>query len=224
MDKGKKRKRLEKGLRIAVHAGSLLPLGLLIWDYFQGNLGFNPVQTVQQRTGRIAVTILILSLTCTPIKNIFKLPQIGRLRKPLGLYAAFYAVLHFAAFAVWDYGLNLNLIWIEIYEKPFILVGLLALFILIVLAVTSFRISRRKMGKWWTWLHRLVYVAAVLVIIHYLLAVKGDLFSLQGEYTAPLVAGGILLVLFLLRMPALYLSLRKLFGPDRESQSLKSKN
>lgn len=224
MDKGTNRKHLEKWLRIAVHAGSLLPLVLLIWDYFQGNLGFNPVQTVQQRTGQIAVTILILSLASTPLKNVFNLPQVGRLRKPLGLYAALYAVVHFAAFAIWDYGLDLNLIWIEIYEKPFILIGLLALVILAILAATSFRISRRKMGKKWVWLHRLVYPAAVLVIIHYLLAVKGDLFSLQGEYTAPLIAGGILLVLFLLRIPAIYLPLRKLVGQDRELQRTKSKN
>ena len=218
------RKRLGKWLRIAVHVGSLVPLVLLIWDYFQGNLGFNPVQTVQQRTGRIAVILLILSLACTPIKNVFLLPQIGRLRKPLGLYAALYAVLHFAAFAIWDYGLNLNLIWIEIYDKPFILVGLFALIILAVLAATSFRISRKKLGKWWVWLHRLVYLAAVLVIVHYLLAVKGDLFSLQGAYTTPLIAGGILLVLFLLRIPAIFLPLRNVFGKKRESQKAKPKN
>jgi len=223
MGKGKNRKHLEKWLRIAVHVGSLLPLVLMIWDYFQGNLGFNPVQAVQQRTGRIAVLILLLSLVPTPIKNVFNLNWVKKLRKPLGLYAALYAVLHFAAFAIWDYGLNLSLIWIEIYDKPFILVGLLALVILSVLAATSFRISRRKLGKWWIWLHRLVYLAAVLVIVHYLLAVKGDLFSLQGDYTTPLIAGGILLVFFLLRIPAIYLPLRNLFGKNRESQRAKTK-
>lgn len=144
MGEGKYRKRLEKWLRYAVHVGSLLPLVLLIWDYFQGNLGFNPVQAVQQRTGRIAVLILLLSLVPTPIKNVFNLNWVRRLRKPLGLYAALYAVLHFAAFAIWDYGLNLNLIWIEIYDKPFILIGLFALIILAVLAATSFRISRQS--------------------------------------------------------------------------------
>ena len=221
MDKGKNRKPLRKWLPIIVHAASLLPLLLMIWDYFQGNLGFNPVQKVQQRSGQIAVVLLLLSLTCTPIKNVFNLPWIGRLRKPLGLYAALYAVVHFAAFAIWDYGLNLNLIWIEIYEKPFILIGLLALVILAVLAVTSFRISRQKLGKGWVWLHRLVYPAAVLVIIHYLLAVKGDLFSLQGEYTAPLFAGGLLLALFLLRIPAIYLPLRKLVGRGRGKHNRK---
>jgi len=204
----------EKWLKIAVTIGSLLPLALLIWAYLRGGLGFNPVETVLQRTGQTAVILLLLSLTCTPIHNLFKLPSIRRLRKSLGLFAALYASLHFAAFAIWDYGMNLRLIWMEIREKPFILLGLVALIILLALAATSLRTLRRKLGKAWVWLHRLVYLAGALVILHYLLAVKGDLFSLQGEYTVPLLAAGVLTLLFLLRLPAIYRPLRRLFGRD----------
>ena len=180
---------------------SLLPLSILTWLALTGWLGFNPIETALRWTGRLAVVLLLLSLTCTPLNKIFKLPRIGRLRKPLGLYAALYAALHFAAFAVWDYSLQLDTIWSEIFNKPFILLGLAALVILSLLAATSFRYWLRKLGKKWFRLHRLVYAAAVLVILHYLLAVKGDLFSLQGNYLPPLIASGILLLLFILRIP-----------------------
>jgi sulfoxide reductase heme-binding subunit YedZ len=204
----------EKWLKVAVTIGSLIPITLIMIAYLRGDLGFNPVETVLQRTGQTAVILLLLSLTCTPIHNLFKLPSIRRLRKPLGLYAALYAALHFATFAIWDYGLNLSLIWMEIREKPFILLGLVALIILLILAATSLRTLQRKLGKTWVWLHRLVYLAGALTILHYLLAVKGDLFSLQGDYTLPLLGAGVLLLSFLLRLPAIYQPLRRLIGRD----------
>lgn len=203
---------LTKWLRVLVHVGSLVPLAFLIWNYMTGSLGFNPIQAVLQRTGRIGVVLLLFSLTCTPIHTIFNLPPVRKLRKPLGLYAALYAGLHFAAFAVWDYRLNVTLIWMELIEKPFIFIGLVALVLLGILAATSTRFWQRKLRKWWARLHRLAYLAAILVIVHYLMAVKGDLFTLQGDYTAPIIAGGILAVLFLLRLPIVYLRLRQWVG------------
>ena len=207
----KKQGRLNRWLQWIVHILSLLPLAALIGLALSGKLGFNPVETVLRWTGRIAVILLLLSLACTPVNKIFGQPKIGRLRKPLGLYAALYAVLHFAAFAIWDYGLNLRLIWSEILSRPFILWGLGGLVILLVLAATSFRFWQRKLGKTWRWLHRLVYAAGVLILIHYLLAIKGDLFSLQGAYLPPLIAGSILILLFILRIPAVYRFIRRLF-------------
>ena len=194
-------------VRVLVHFAGLLPLILLMGGYNRGELGFNPVEAVLHRTGQMAVVFLLLSLACTPFKRLFKSPMIGRLRKPLGLYAALYAGLHFLTFAVWDYGFNLTLIWNEIRRRPFILIGAAALLILILLAATSFRFWQRKLGKTWVWLHRLVYLAGLLVVTHYLLAVKGDLFSLQGNYTAPLIAGGVLIILLIARLPFI----RKLF-------------
>lgn len=202
----------QKWLQVILNAGAWLPIAYLLISALLNNLGFNPVETVMRFTGRAAVILLLLSLACTPIAQVFKLPWVKKLRKPLGLYAALYAGLHFAAFAIWDYGFNLPLIWSEINNKPFILLGLAALVILLVLAVTSFRSIQRKWGKAWVWLHRLVYAAALLVIAHYLLAIKGDLFSLQGAYTAPLVVAGLLLVLFLLRIPPVHQTLKKWFG------------
>ncbi len=191
--------------------GGLLPLILLGWDILQGNLGFNPVETVIQRTGNLGILFLILSLSCTPINKIFRLPAVGRLRKPLGLYAALYAFLHFLTFAVWDYQLNLILIWNEIKTKPFIIFGAIALVILLILAGTSFKSLQRKMGKNWVRLHRLVYIAGVLVVVHYLLSIKGDLFSLEGDYALPVIALVIVILLLMVRIQAFYQFIRHWF-------------
>ncbi len=199
-----------KWLRWSVHAAGWLPLILLIGAYLTNNLGFNPVEGILRWTGRGAIFFLLLSLAPTPAHKLFGLPKIRRLRKPLGLYAAVYAGLHFAAFAIWDYRLNFSLIWREIRDKPFILYGLIALIILLLLAATSFRVARRVLGKTWDWLHQLVYAAGILATLHYLLAIKGDLFSLQGAYAPPLVAAAVLILLLLLRIPAIHKSLRKL--------------
>lgn len=106
--------------------------------------------------------------------------------------------------------MDLSLIWAEIQNKPFIIYGLIALVILLVLAGTSFRGLRRRWGKAWVWLHRLVYPAGILIMLHYLLAVKGDLFSLQGAYAIPLIATAILILLLVLRLPPVTQALQRL--------------
>jgi sulfoxide reductase heme-binding subunit YedZ len=161
------------------------------------------------------VALLLLSLSVTPLRKIFKMPSLHRLRKPLGLYVALYAGLHFAAFALWDYGLNLRLIWLELIQKPFLLLGLGALLILVALAVTSTRGWQKRLRGGWCWLQRGVYLAAVLALAHYLLAVKGDLLTLQGDYTRPLLAAGALLLLFLLRVPRIQGWLMCVFRRDQ---------
>ena len=186
---------------VLVYFAGFMPLILLFGAYNRGELGFNPVETILHRTGQIAVVFLLLSLAATPINWLFKTPLIRRLRKPLGLFAALYAGLHFLTFAFWDYGFDFTLIWTEIQKRPFILIGVIALLILLILAATSFRFWQRKLGKNWVWLHRLVYLAGLLVVAHYLLSVKGDLLSLQGDYTAPLIAGGVLVLLLVVRLP-----------------------
>ena len=206
-----KKNRDKNWLNLIVLIGGVLPLILLGWSALQGNLGFNPVQTVMQRTGNLGMIFLILSLSCTPINKIFKLPAVGRLRKPLGLFAALYAFLHFTAFAIWDYQLNLPLIWNEIRTKPFIIFGAIALVILLVLAATSFKSLQRKMGKTWVWLHRLVYVAGVLAVVHYLLSIKGDLFNFQGDFALPIIALVIVSLLLMVRIPAFYQFLQHWF-------------
>jgi sulfoxide reductase heme-binding subunit YedZ len=208
---------LEQSLRVLLHVSSTLPLLLLMRSYLRGDLGFNPIEAATRQTGRIAVVFLLVSLACTPIHLVFRLPLIAKMRKPLGLYAALYAALHFGIFAIWDYGLNWDLIWTQIIEKPFIIIGAAALLILVVLTITSLRWIRRKLGKAWKWIQRGVYLAGLLVIAHYLLAIKGDLFSLQGGYTGALTAGGILILLLALRFPFIHKPLRRLMGRERSS-------
>lgn len=175
-----------------VHTASWVPLGVLVWDYFQGNLTVNPIQAITQRTGLLALTWLLFSLACTPLNTLFAFRPALKVRRALGLYAFFYASLHFLTFFVLDYGANLTFIWLDLRDKPYILAGSLALLILIALAVTSTRASMKALGKRWKSLHRLVYPASLLVVIHYTWSVKADI-------RLPLVYGGILAVLLLAR-------------------------
>lgn len=155
-----------------VHIGSLIPLFVLIWDAFMNNLTVNPIQEITQRTGRTAIIWLVLSLACTPLNIIFGLRPFNQVRRPLGLYSAFYATLHFITFLILDYGLNLNLIWQTIIEKPYILLGVIGFLILTLLTFTSTKKSMQKLGKKWNQLHRLVYLAAIILLLHFFMALK----------------------------------------------------
>lgn len=154
------------------HIGSLIPFVILLIDALNNNLTVNPIQEITQRTGRSAIIWLILSLSCTPINVIFGLKPFVQLRRPLGLYAAFYSFLHFLTFSVIDYGLDLNLIAQTISEKPYIILGSLGFLILFALTITSTKKSMKKLGKKWNILHKFVYLAAILLLFHYLLALK----------------------------------------------------
>jgi sulfoxide reductase heme-binding subunit YedZ len=190
-------------LQWLVHTASWIPLGVLVWDYFQGNLTVNPIQAITQRTGLIALTWLLFSLVCTPLNTLFAFRPALKLRRALGLYAFFYASLHFLTFFVLDYGANLTFIWLDLRDKPYILAGSLALIILIALAITSTRASMKTLGKRWKTLHSLVYPASMLVVIHYTWSVKADI-------RLPVVYGVCLAVLLLVRWPPLRRWVKKL--------------
>jgi methionine sulfoxide reductase heme-binding subunit len=182
-------------LPIGVHVGSLIPLARLIIDYFTDNLTVNPIQNLTQRTGITALILLVLCLACTPLNRWLGWKLAVSLRKPLGLYAFLYASLHLLIFAVLDYGLSWALISDTIVEKRYVLVGLAAFLLLLPLAITSTKGWQRRLGKGWRSLHRLIYPAAILVILHYL--------WLSKVPRAPLIFGAIVLALLVLRLPAL---------------------
>ncbi len=184
-----------KLIQIAAHIGALLPLAWLLWDFFTDNLSANPIQDVTLRTGKTALVLLILSLAATPVNTVFKFRQAIRLRKPLGLYAFLYVSLHLLIFVALDYGLNLALIYEAIFEKRYALVGFSAFLILLPLAVTSTKGWQKRLKKNWKRLHKLVYLAAVLAIVHYVWLVKSN-------YGQPIIWGGVLAVLLALRIPA----------------------
>lgn len=191
-------------LRIATHVGALLPLVLLAWAYVQDRLTVDPVREITLRTGRGALILLTLSLACTPAHTLLGRgqskpaqnlrQQVIRVRRPLGLYAFLHASLHLSTFVGLDYGFDLALIGEEILQKRFIQVGLLAFLILVPLAVTSTRGWRRRLGKNWRRLHRLVYVAALFAVLHFLWLVKADL-------RRPLIYGTAIAVLLAARIP-----------------------
>lgn len=184
-------------LRIITHMGALVPLALLIWDFYTSNLGADPIRELTFRTGKPALILLVLSLACTPL-SILGWKVILPLRKPLGLYSFMYVCLHLAVF-IFSYGyfgqaIEWVYVWQEATQRRYAFVGSLAFLILLPLALTSTNWAMRKLGKNWKRLHRAVYVAAVLAIIHYFWLVKGN-------YGQPILFAVILGVLFLIRVP-----------------------
>lgn len=183
-------------IQVLLHTGALLPLILLVWDFTQGQLTANPIREIQLRTGRYTLLLLTLSLACTPVYNFTGLRQALLLRRPLGLYAFAYACLHLLNFVGLDYGFKFTLLWADIDEKRYIVVGFLAFLVLLALAVTSTRGWVKRLGKNWQRQHRLVYAAGILAVLHYLWQVKVYI-------NAPFIYGTIIVLLRLLRIPLL---------------------
>ncbi|MEE8414029.1 MAG: protein-methionine-sulfoxide reductase heme-binding subunit MsrQ [Dehalococcoidales bacterium] len=189
--------RLKKDwFRLAAHIAALLPLALLIWDFTQDQLTVNPIQAIQLRTGRYALVLLVITLASTPISRLFGSRQLLALRRPLGLYTFMYASLHFLNFLVIDYRFDFDLIREDLFEKRFALAGFAAFLCLLPLAITSTRGWIVRLGKRWGNLHRLIYPAAVLAVIHFVWQVKADI-------REPLVFGVIVLLLLLVRLPVI---------------------
>ncbi len=178
-----------------------IPLIVLGFRAFTDNLTVNPIQAAQQRTGDTALVLLIYSLACTPIYTLYRWKEVLKLRRPLGLYAFFYALLHFCIFIGLDYGFDFNLMWSEISYKPYIIVGFSTLLILASLAITSFDQAKRWLKKKWKRLHRLVYLAGGLVVLHFAWASKGDFFTLTGDIGPPLLAALAVSIELVLRLP-----------------------
>ncbi len=189
-------------LQVAIFIYAWSCLALLIFDLATGRLSANPIQDLEQRTGRHAITLLVLTLMCTPINTIFKWSEPLKRRRALGLYAFMYATIHVIIFADLDYGLAWSRLLKEVVEKPRLIVGMIAFTLLIPLAITSFNIWKKRLGKNWKRLHQLIYLIGPLVVLHYLWSKKGDVLSLQGEVVKPLIYGLIIAILLIFRIPA----------------------
>ncbi len=188
----------------------LLPLGSIGLMALTGEISVNPIQDIEQRLGRAALYFLVASLTITPVYTLTGWRGVLPHRRILGLFAFLYASLHFITFVAVDYGFDLREISLLVFEKPFILLGVAAGLMLLPLAITSFSFFIRKIGKGWKPLHRMVYIAIVLVIIHFTWAKKGDLLTLRGDILKPLSWGLVVLVLLILRIPVVRQSLNQL--------------
>jgi sulfoxide reductase heme-binding subunit YedZ len=188
-------------LRILVHILGWLPLGAIVFAALTGRLSVNPIQDIEQRLGRTAIKFLMASLAITPVITLTGWSQLAPRRRAVGLYAFMYVSLHVTTFAAVDYGFDWPEIGRQIVEKPYILAGLSGLLLLTPLAITSFDFFMRKMGKRWKKLHRLIYFAGGVVVLHYAWAKKGDLFTLRGDILKPLTWGLVLALLLILRIP-----------------------
>ncbi len=189
--------------RWLVHLAALLPALWILAALAGGGQFVNPYQAVEQRTGRIALILLSLSLACSPANLIFGWRWALRHRRTLGLYAFAYAAVHLVILVALDYGFALRLLRADLSGKPFIWIGAASLLILAALAATSFPVWKKRLGRNWKRLHRLAYLAALLVIVHFFWARKGNLATLSGDVLLPLSYGLAVAGLLILRLPAI---------------------
>lgn len=171
----------------------LSPLGWLLLQAMQNQLGANPVEVLTHESGLWGLYFLLLSLLITPLRRLGLPGWLLKLRRLLGLFAFFYASLHLVIYLWLDQFFNLASIFEDILKRPYITLGFSAWLLLLPLAVTSNRASIRRLGRYWQKLHRLVYPAALLVMFHFIWLVKAD-------YSEPLAYLAILLVLLALRL------------------------
>lgn len=181
-------------LKPAAWVACLGPAAWLLSGLVRSDLGADPVKTLTHTTGLSALTILLVTLSVSPARWLTGVNGLVRIRRLLGLFAFFYAVIHFLIYAVFDHQLSVSEITADIVEHPWVLVGFSALVILAVLAVTSPAAAIRRLGgKRWQRLHRLVYLAGGLVVLHFYWLVKKDV-------SEPLRYGAVLGVLLLARV------------------------
>jgi methionine sulfoxide reductase heme-binding subunit len=138
------------------------------------SLGADPVKRLEHECGKTALNLLLITLSVTPVRNLTGLPQLLRLRRMLGLFAFFYAVVHFTIYLVLDLELNFRVLGADIAKRPYITIGFTALVLLLPLALTSTNGMMRRLGARWQRLHRLIYVIAALAVWHFYWQVKRD--------------------------------------------------
>ena len=171
----------------------LIPLGQLSYGYYSDNLTANPIEYITRFTGSWSLIILLASLSVTPLRRLTGWNEAIKLRRMLGLFAFFYAALHFSTYMVLDLFFDFAAIAKDIFKRPYITVGFSALVLMIPLAVTSSAAMIRRLGKRWQQLHYLVYPSAILGVVHFYWLVKADI-------RRPVQYGALLAVLFGLRL------------------------
>ena len=175
-------------LKTIIHLLAILPLVNLYIAAFSDQLGADPVEAVIHFTGIGAFNLLLITLSVSPIAKRFKLGYLLQIRRLLGLYAFGYALFHLLNFLVFEVQFDFNLFFSEIFERPYITVGLAAFLFLTALAVSSINLIKKKMGRSWQKLHNFNYLIVLLVATHFYWSVKSDV-------TEPLIYWGISLFL-----------------------------
>ena len=176
-----------------IHMFCLFPFAWMALGAFQGWLGVNPVEEMTHQTGLWALRLLLVTLVVTPLARMTRSGWIAGFRRMLGLYSFFYGFVHFSVYLLFDLSLDFGDLWEEVLDRPYITVGFAGFVILLFLAVTSPVSIRQKMGRYWNHLHRFVFVAGALTVVHYLWITKAD-------DTQPFIYGGLLITLILVRI------------------------
>lgn len=189
----RRRSNRKRWLELGVHLGALVPVALFAYDVWSGGISPDPIRDVTLRTGLSALVFLLLTLSVTPVVTVTGLSALNPLRRWFGIYAFVYAFLHMLIFVVVDYGLNPNLLVDAVLLKPYALAGLAALTIMIPLVATSTDAMQRRLRRNWKRLHRFVYAAGVLAVVHYIWLVKVGVID-------PWWYAAVLAVLFALRL------------------------
>lgn len=180
--------------KLLILLNGAVPLACLVWDAARHRLGANPPNFAILTTGLMTLIFLVLTLAVTPLRRMTGWNWLANTRRLLGLYAFFYACLHFLLFFCLDRGFSIPGTLSEMLKRQYLIIGSLALFLLVPLAVTSTNAMIKRLGgKRWRTLHRLAYVAAVLGVIHYYMQVKADV-------RQPIAFAGVLAALLAFRL------------------------
>ena len=171
----------------------LVPALVLVWDSVTGGLSVNPIEDITHRTGDWALRLLLVTLAVTPFRWLSGWNEVIRYRRMLGLFTFWYASLHFSTYIVFDHFFDIRSIADDVIERKYVTAGFLGFVLMLPLAVTSTQGWIRRLGKRWSVLHRLIYVAAVAGVVHFLWLVK-------LETSEPLVYAAVLSGLFLVRV------------------------
>lgn len=174
---------------------SLLPLVWLIALGLQDRLTANPIEFITRATGDWTLYFLCLTLTVTPLRRFTGINELIRFRRMLGLFTFFYASLHFLTFIWFDHFFDLAEMMRDVLKRPFIAMGFSAFLLLVPLALTSNDFMLRKLGRRWSVLHRLIYLIAVLALLHFWWMRAG-----KNNFAEPLVMGAVIAVLLALRL------------------------
>jgi len=175
----------------------LLPLILLFINFYLDELGANPFEVLTRSTGEWTLRFLLLTLAMTPLRQLTGAPWPMRFRRMLGLFSFFYVCVHLMTYIYLDHFFDWDEIITDIIKRPYITFGMLGFVLLLPLAFTSTKKMMKRLGKRWKSLHKLVYVIAILGVLHFMLLVKADL-------REPIIYAFILLTLLLVRFkPAL---------------------
>ena len=176
-------------LKRSIFIAALIPAAMLAYYAVQGDLTANPIEFITHFTGDWAIRFLVITLAITPLRRLTGWNPIIKLRRMLGLFSFFYATLHFLTWFVLDWFFDFRQMVEDVAMRPFITLGMATFLMLLALAVTSTQKSIRRLGRRWTQLHRLIYVAAGTALIHFWLARK----TVVPQFQVVLVAAVLLL-------------------------------